>query len=485
MYNVLIRPLSEEDADTSYRWRNDPAIWEYTGNRPDIEISKNIERAWIRKAIKESNSCRFAIMADGIYVGNIQITNINERKEGQYHIFIGEKTYWGKGVATLATYQIIRFVKEVLDLKQLYLLVNPDNKPAIKVYEKCGFIKVSDEIKMVYDLSYDLNPMVSVFMMTYNHGPYIQQAIESILEQKTDFDFDIVLGDDCSTDNTRSVIENIFANYPGKFKLLLHKKNMGAADNQMAVLSACTGKYIAMCEGDDYWTDPLKLQKQADFLESNPDYGMICTNFSRFSQSSGILKRNSFSSAKHGHEVKFEDYLLDMSSIGTATVVMRSDLVRKYLAEIPEDIRNSFVVGDTPLWLFAAARSKVAVLPDETAVYRILDSSACHFKSPDEHYKFVLRGFEMADYFYGRYGEGNDLLQNRLKQKKLRAALFHGYRSMNRTLASESFKELMSWRLSFKRKISARLMLSGSYNKLMNRMTGIILRRGNQGLNRT
>ncbi|MBN1181403.1 MAG: GNAT family N-acetyltransferase, partial [Bacteroidales bacterium] len=184
MYNVLIRPLIEEDAVTSYRWRNDSDIWKFTGQRPDIEISQGIEFDWIRRVLNEYDSHRFAILADDIYVGNIQITNV-VAEEGEYHIFIGEKDYWGKGIATLATQQLLRYAKKRLNLKRVYLVVNPLNTPAIRVYEKCGFIRVSDEIKMVFDLSQNLKPTVSVFMMTYNHEAYIRQAVESILCQKT------------------------------------------------------------------------------------------------------------------------------------------------------------------------------------------------------------------------------------------------------------------------------------------------------------
>lgn len=114
--------------------------------------------------------------------------------------------------------------------------------------------------------------MVSVFMLAYNHEKYIAEAIESVLMQKTDFDFDIVIGEDCSTDATRHIVLEYAQKYPNKIKPILHNVNVGAMLNQMYVLEACTGKYVAMCEGDDYWTDPFKLQKQVDFLEANKEY---------------------------------------------------------------------------------------------------------------------------------------------------------------------------------------------------------------------
>ncbi|MDD4992430.1 MAG: glycosyltransferase [Paludibacter sp.] len=118
-------------------------------------------------------------------------------------------------------------------------------------------------------------PMVSVFMMVYNHEKFIEQAIEGVLMQKTNFDFVIVLGEDCSADNSREIILRYTSVHPEKFKLLLNDSNLGAMANQLAILNACKGKYIAFCEGDDYWTDPYKLQKQVDFLEANEEYS-IC-----------------------------------------------------------------------------------------------------------------------------------------------------------------------------------------------------------------
>ena len=165
MNKVLIRPLRFEDAFISWKWRNDPKVWEHTGSKPNILVTEEIEKQWILEKLEERNSVRFAIEVDDVYVGNIQLTNIIEKKTAEYHIFIGDKSYWGKGVATLATAQIIRFAKTVKNLQSLYLSVKPENNAAIRVYEKSGFIKVNDDVKMTLDLS-KVNPLfVSVFMM--------------------------------------------------------------------------------------------------------------------------------------------------------------------------------------------------------------------------------------------------------------------------------------------------------------------------------
>lgn len=114
-------------------------------------------------------------------------------------------------------------------------------------------------------------PKVSVCMITFNHASYIEQAIQSILSQDVDFSIELVIGDDCSTDNT-AVICQEFAQRDARVRLLSRERNLGVMPNFTRTLRACEGEYIAVCEGDDYWTDPLKLRKQIGFLESHQDY---------------------------------------------------------------------------------------------------------------------------------------------------------------------------------------------------------------------
>ena len=119
--------------------------------------------------------------------------------------------------------------------------------------------------------------MVSVCMITYNHEKFIQEAIEGVLMQQFDFEIELILANDCSTDKTDEVIQNILENHPHAswIKYTQHKKNLGMMPNFIWALQQCKGKYIALCEGDDYWTDSSKLQKQVDFLEGNQEY-IVC-----------------------------------------------------------------------------------------------------------------------------------------------------------------------------------------------------------------
>ena len=115
---------------------------------------------------------------------------------------------------------------------------------------------------------------VSVIMITYKHEQFIAKAIEGVLMQKCDFEVELIIADDCSPDKTEEKVFQIIKNHPKNswIKYTKHKTNKGMISNFNWALNQCKGKYIALCEGDDYWTDPLKLQKQVDFLEANEEY---------------------------------------------------------------------------------------------------------------------------------------------------------------------------------------------------------------------
>jgi len=110
---------------------------------------------------------------------------------------------------------------------------------------------------------------VSISMLAFNHGKYIREALDSILMQKVNFKYEIVVGDDCSSDETQNILKSYAQKHPDKFVLLLRQSNIGATNNYFDVLKHCRGKYVAFLEGDDFWTDENKLQIQVDFLESN------------------------------------------------------------------------------------------------------------------------------------------------------------------------------------------------------------------------
>lgn len=122
------------------------------------------------------------------------------------------------------------------------------------------------------------NVKVSVAMITYNHRSFVAQAIESVLMQQTEFEYELIIGEDCSTDGTREVVRAYGERHPERIRLLLPERNLGMHANFVATLCACRGQYVALLEGDDYWTSPEKLQLQVEFLDSHPGYSICFHN---------------------------------------------------------------------------------------------------------------------------------------------------------------------------------------------------------------
>src|SRR6185436_18390622 len=119
---------------------------------------------------------------------------------------------------------------------------------------------------------------VSVLMIAYNIERFIGQAIDSVLMQRADFDYEIVIGEDCSTDGTRDIVRQYAAEHPSKIRPILRVNNLGMNANFVATLQECRGTYIALLDGDDYWTSPYKLQRQVDFLDNHPEYSISFHN---------------------------------------------------------------------------------------------------------------------------------------------------------------------------------------------------------------
>ena len=141
----------------------------------------------------------------------------------------------------------------------------------------------------------DIKIMVSIRCLAYNHEPYIRQCLEGFVIQKTNFRYEAIVHDDASTDNTAKIIKEYAERYPEIIKPIFEKENLFSKNDrelQDKMLAACTGKYIAICEGDDYWTDPYKLQKQVNYLESHSDCVLVHTNFNVVNNHSIIVEKN-------------------------------------------------------------------------------------------------------------------------------------------------------------------------------------------------
>lgn len=203
---------------------------------------------------------------------------------------------------------------------------------------------------------------VSVTMVTYNHEEFIAKALDSILMQRTNFDYEIVIGEDCSTDNTRNIIIDYGNRYPEIIRLLLNETNLGMHENGARTLQACTGEYIAMLEGDDYWTSPEKLQKQVDFLDGHPECAICFHNVIEVYKD-GDRDSHSFFGNDRKEFYTIED-LLKENFIPTPATMFRSGLV----PSIP-DWFSLLPMGDWPLHILNALHGKIGYINEVMAVH--------------------------------------------------------------------------------------------------------------------
>lgn len=215
-------------------------------------------------------------------------------------------------------------------------------------------------------MSTNQNPLVSVIMITYDHEKYIGQAIEGGLMQKANFDIELIIANDNSPDNTDELIKEILKNNISKIHIdyTNHDSNKGMMSNFIWALHQARGKYIALCDGDDYWTDPLKLQKQVDFLESNPDFSICFHKVNEIDMIGNRMSNQIVKSQENEQEYNLFD-LAKENFIHTPSVVFR-----KSFDSLPVWFQFSSI-GDYPLYMICAERGKIKYLPNAMANYRI------------------------------------------------------------------------------------------------------------------
>ena len=282
-------------------------------------------------------------------------------------------------------------------------------------------------------------PLVSIDCLAFNHEAYIRDALEGFLMQKTDFTFEVLIHDDASTDKTANIIRKYEKKYPGIIKPIYQKENQytkGIDIPKQFQYPRATGKYIAICEGDDYWIDPQKLQKQVDFLEAHSDYGLVYSNFDKLYEKTGRIIRNANIHNKiyNSSKIKiFNGLLTKQCRIATLTVLARTEL-------LSEAINNfdmlGYMMGDLPTWLEMAQLTKFHYFKESFGVYRKVEGSASNNKNTNIDFQKSAARIRLE--FANKYSAPIEI-KNNLQRAYSKMMLLKAFYSGDKQLSSHYF----------------------------------------------
>ena len=263
--------------------------------------------------------------------------------------------------------------------------------------EASEFEEISDPEKLCK------NPLVSVTISTYKHEAWLDEALRGVLMQETDFPFEVIVADDASPDRTAEIALEWQRRHPDKVRVLRGKCNSYGIENHKRSKAACRAPWQALLEGDDYWTDPLKLQRQVDFLENHPDYVLCSTDCMMMVEKTGEV----FQWILGTEDDITPEYLIIDNRIATLTTLYKKSVLTDYLNGV-EPFMPPFLMGDYPLWLYFASRGKIRKLPYNTAMYRNREGSLSHSSDRYKYMKFMMSSFDIRVYCNEQFGLGFD-----------------------------------------------------------------------------
>lgn len=252
---------------------------------------------------------------------------------------------------------------------------------------------------------------VSICCITYNHGSFIKECLDGFLNQKTNFKYEVLIHDDASCDDTSAILQSYAKIYPDIIKPIIQHENKFSKGvrgfHSKFNYPRARGKYIALCEGDDYWTDPYKLQKQVDFMEAHPDYSLSCSDVDGLYDDTGEISYSENTKSKANNstrQVSSMDIITNSFFVRTPTTLYRKEHIDEYNESVFVTKYNKYLMmGDRQLWMFLAHRGKFHYLSESTAVYRIRGGSASHQVDLKKSLRFKLSMRELKMVFFEVY----------------------------------------------------------------------------------
>ena len=262
-----------------------------------------------------------------------------------------------------------------------------------------------------------MKPLVSVIVTTYNHEPYLADALDAILAQECDFGVEIILGEDCSSDNTLAICCDYAERYPDMIHLIASSENVGWRKNYRRCVESARGKYIAFCDGDDYWCDKDRLAEQVALMEQNRNIGLCYTLAERRDGEGRLVGRFPIG---EGHTTL--DAMLHDWCVENCTTLASRELVLDYYATEKPENHPEWLTEDLPMWLYVAAHSEVAYIDKATAVHRVFPDSVSHSTSLAKRLAFCDSSSNIKLWFDERYN--NSKQRRYLLREKMNTALW-------------------------------------------------------------
>ncbi|MBM1203136.1 glycosyltransferase [Pseudomonas fragi] len=260
--------------------------------------------------------------------------------------------------------------------------------------------------------------VVSVVCTTYNQEAFIGQAVDSFLAQRLSVPYEIIIHDDASTDSTPEILKGYAERYPDVIKVIQQQSNKYSTGQRVFDLAVChaRGEYIAPCEGDDFWCEPLKLEKQLAFLKEHADYGAVFTDTNVLDQSTQSTALNH--DASRGFQPPAGDVKADLvrgNPYKSCSVLLKADALKGY-HQHADFLKVKML--DYILWLHVASNYKIGYLNESMATYRVLLQSASHFSSHTGKIRFEKNAYKVAVYFNKYFG-------SIVKKNELKSAYAH------------------------------------------------------------
>lgn len=294
------------------------------------------------------------------------------------------------------------------------------------------------------------NVLISVIIPSYNRADTVGQTIDSIIAQKVDADIEIVIGDDCSTDNAREVLEQYRQKYPDIIRLFLREQNMGLGANWAQCVKDCHGEFICNCDNDDYWHNPNKLQLQLDYMRVHSGCNILITNHRTHNRSTGEIRE---CEAQINRDIDIQQAMWGGGNFCNATIMYRADFMKAKL-DLDEFIKRRLSLQDWPAWVILTAYTDVDVLPVSTATFGIETVSitrpdtvqrlAARYKGDKEVYRYLCElfpdKFPFDDNGWDRYTAGR-LMSKAFDVNDFSSARFYGRQN---PAGVSSFKRLCS-----------------------------------------